>query len=97
VVRDTQDALPVGVVYIAPSVTTFWNVNPSFRVYEADAQSWELLNFEQYHMNMTRANADGAITWELFYDALSLWQIGDLSPQSWQLVRPCCECDHETD
>ena len=29
-----QDDVPVGTVYIAPSVTTYFNRNPAFRVYQ---------------------------------------------------------------
>lgn len=90
VVRDVTDKTPVGVVYIAPSLTTFWNVNPSFRVYEMAADTWNVVSLSQYHMNMTRANAEGHITWERFYDAATLWGIPDLTPASWQLVRLLC-------
>jgi sphingomyelin phosphodiesterase len=36
-----SSARPLGVFYIAPSVTTFTNHNPSFRVYEYDAAAGE--------------------------------------------------------
>ena len=61
-------------------------------MYELDPVSWDVLNFQQYHMNMTRCNAEGHITWELFYDAKELWNIPDLTPQSWQVVRVVCVC-----
>ena len=89
VIRDVTDTLPIATVYIAPSMTTFWNVNPSFRLYELDERSWQVLDYWQYHMNVTASNAAGAITWELFYQASRLWGMSDLSPTSWQAVPLC--------
>jgi len=87
VMRDFQtDSTPVNTIYIAPSVTTFWDINPSFRIYELDRVSWQVKNYIQYHMNITRANEEGKPTWEIYYDALSNYDIPDCSPQSWQSV-----------
>lgn len=74
---------PVNVMYIAPSATTFTNENPSFRVFELDPDTYETLNYYQYHLNITRANAEDKATWELFYDAKSAYGLPDLSPASW--------------
>lgn len=87
VMRDYETrSIPVSTVYIAPSVTTFWDVNPSFRVYELDADSWHVANYVQYHLNITRANDEGYPTWEVYYDAQSAYDIPDCSPASWQRV-----------
>lgn len=92
VFSDPSTGAAAGTYYCAPSVTTFTNHNPSFRIYEADAATFTLRNFQQYHMNLTRANLEGAITWELFYDAAQVWGIQDISPASWQKVCWLCCC-----
>ena len=54
-----QDADGVyGVVLIAPSVTPYGHINPSFRVFTMDADSKKLLGYEQYYLNLTLANGN---------------------------------------
>ncbi len=54
-----QDALGVyGVVLVSPSVTPFGHINPSFRIFTMDASSMQLLDYTQYHLNLTRANGN---------------------------------------
>jgi len=75
---------PTGVVFIAPSLTTFSNLNPSFRVFEADSDTHTILNYYQYRLNLTKwnKNTTGPLSWDLAYDALSAYQLPDLSPAS---------------
>ncbi|XP_076130134.1 sphingomyelin phosphodiesterase [Alosa pseudoharengus] len=51
---------PLGVSYIAPSVTTFVNLNPGYRVYYVDGNypdsSRFVLDHETYILNLTEAN-----------------------------------------
>eukprot|EP00698_Gefionella_okellyi_P022364 TRINITY_DN7403_c0_g1_i1.p1 TRINITY_DN7403_c0_g1~~TRINITY_DN7403_c0_g1_i1.p1 ORF type:complete len:572 (-),score=106.93 TRINITY_DN7403_c0_g1_i1:145-1860(-) len=87
VVKDVlTDQIPIGMVYVSPAVTTFSNINPSYRIYEVDPATYTVLDYEQWHMNLTRANAEGTPTWELFYRASQLFSLQDLSPQSWNVV-----------
>ena len=54
-----QDADGVyGVALIAPSVTPYGHINPSFRVFTMDTDSKELLGYEQYYLNLTLANGN---------------------------------------
>jgi sphingomyelin phosphodiesterase len=39
--------VPFGMAYIAPSLTTFVHINPSYRIYEMDAKTFEVLDYIQ--------------------------------------------------
>ncbi|CAG8558563.1 7134_t:CDS:2 [Acaulospora morrowiae] len=74
---------PVGVAYLAPSVTSFKNVNPAFRVYEVDKNSKQIVNHYTYSMDLKEANRNDKPEWKLLYDAKSLYRLEDLQPKSW--------------
>jgi len=81
-VSDTNEALTM--LYVAPSVTTFYARNPSFRVYQYNTTSFEVVDYYQFFFNMTKANSeDTEPTWELSYSAKSQYQLYDLSANSW--------------
>ncbi|KAL5004230.1 hypothetical protein ScPMuIL_017686 [Solemya velum] len=71
-----------GVSFIAPSVTPFGGTNPSFRVYYLDEITHELLDYDQYRMNLDAAN-DGSPMVELVYSAMDEYDLPDMSAQSW--------------
>ena len=76
-----------GPVLITPSVTTFPQQNPSFRVYTIDSETFEMLDYDQYFLNITKANIlarEGKLPqFELNYSARELYQLKDLSAESW--------------
>ena len=45
-----------GVALVAPPVTPYPAVNPSFRVFTMDPNSLMLTGYQQYHLNLTKAN-----------------------------------------
>ena len=45
-----------GVALVSPPVTTYPAVNPSFRVFTMDPDSLMLMGYQQYHLNLTKAN-----------------------------------------
>lgn len=66
IVKDNAgNSLLVSVVN--PSATTLFNVNPSFRVYEMDPNSYEILDFIDYRLNVTKSNEERKAHW---YEAL---------------------------
>ncbi|KAK3098121.1 hypothetical protein FSP39_016346 [Pinctada imbricata] len=71
-----------GVLFIAPSVTTYSKTNPSFRMYHLDGSSYQLLDYEQYFMNLTAANDFGNISMKKLYSAQSEYNLTDMSPES---------------
>ncbi|XP_046574679.1 sphingomyelin phosphodiesterase A-like [Haliotis rubra] len=82
-ITDPNDpSRPSGVVFIAPSVTTQARTNPSHRVYQLDRETFHVMDYDQYYINLTKANAEGVATLQLSYSARSEYDIPDLSPQS---------------
>ncbi|CAG8524108.1 15455_t:CDS:2 [Acaulospora colombiana] len=81
-VQTTQKE-PVGVAYLAPSVTSFKNMNPAFRLYEIDKSTKQIVNHYTYSMDLRAANRDDKPEWKLLYDAKSLYGLEDLQPKSW--------------
>ena len=59
-----------GVVLTAPSLTTYSFQNPSFRIYEMDSDTKVMLDYFQYRLNLTEANAqEGEPQWKVAYTA----------------------------
>lgn len=50
-----------GVVMVAPSVTPYGHINPSFRLYSMDRQTYQLQSYQQYNLNLTLANGEPCI------------------------------------
>jgi sphingomyelin phosphodiesterase len=63
----------VGVAYIAGSITTFSHGNPNYRIYNVDGiynnSSFQVLDHENYFMNLTDANINMKTTWQREYSA----------------------------
>lgn len=83
---------PLGVVFIAPSVTTFVGLNPGYRVYYVDGNyqgsSRLVLDHETYIMNLTEANHSPWAPhspqkdpkWTLLYRATEAYGLSTLFP-----------------
>ena len=73
---------PVGIVYTAPSLTTSNFFHPSFRVFEIDSNTKQLIDYVQYRLNITKANLDPIPSnkpkWDIAYRASEEFQARDL-------------------
>ena len=65
--------------YIAPSLSTIEGGNPSFRIYTIDSNTKNIIDYEQYRMNLTEANEKGEATWHLSHKATELFNVTDLT------------------
>jgi len=74
---------PVMSTFFAGSCTPYSNENPGFRVLEIDSVTKALIDYTEYYVNLTRANLDGAPTWQMLYKARSAYGLADMSPTSW--------------
>ncbi|XP_074467927.1 sphingomyelin phosphodiesterase [Sebastes fasciatus] len=86
---------PLGVAFIAPSVTTYINLNPGFRVYYVDGNyqgsSRLVLDHETYILNLTEVNhspeAPGSPEqnpkWTLLYRATEAYGLTSLFPSDY--------------
>merc|ERR1711970_436993 len=93
---DTEDnSRAVNFGFVAPSVTTFTDLNPAYRIYTVDAgyegASYRVLESETYIFDMTAANMAGQDVqpeWYKLYTATQDLNMDNLFPQSWDtLVR----------
>ncbi|XP_039913150.1 sphingomyelin phosphodiesterase [Hirundo rustica] len=86
---------PVSIAFIAPSVTTYINLNPGYRVYEVagsyPGSSHAVLDHETFILNLTEANAAPPGTpprWQRLYGARTAYGLPTAFPADWdRLVR----------
>ena len=76
------DGDPTVVSYLTPAGAPL-NQNPGFRSYSFDKSSLDILDYDQYYLNLDKANAAGVMQWELEYSARSYFGLDDLTPASW--------------
>ncbi|XP_073468770.1 sphingomyelin phosphodiesterase [Aquarana catesbeiana] len=79
---------PLSVAYIAPSVTTFIDLNPGYRVYQIDGEypnsSHVVLDHETYILNLTEANKKKEEPrWTFLYSALNTYGMKSAYPSDW--------------
>ena len=77
---------PISVAWLTSSITPYHNVNPSVRkyYYDSGSSSKELLNYEVYYMNLSKANLDGVMEWEFEYSPLESYvNVTDMKPATW--------------
>ena len=61
--------------YIAPSLSTSDGGNPSFRIYTIDSNTKNIIDYEQYRLNLTEANEKGEANWYLSHKATELFNV----------------------
>ncbi|XP_017599951.1 PREDICTED: sphingomyelin phosphodiesterase [Corvus brachyrhynchos] len=84
---------PVSVAFVAPSVTTYINLNPGYRVYEVagsyPGSSHAVLDHETFILNLTEANAAPPGTpppWQRLYSAREAYGLPTAFPADWDLL-----------
>uniref|UniRef100_A0A8D2Q7P7 Sphingomyelin phosphodiesterase n=1 Tax=Varanus komodoensis TaxID=61221 RepID=A0A8D2Q7P7_VARKO len=85
-----QDTLsrPLGIAFVAPSVTTYYNLNPGYRVYHLDGiypgSSYQVLDHETFILNLTLANVPGTSPrWQRLYGARETYGFPAAFPADW--------------
>ena len=71
----------ININYIAPSLTSNEGdgLNPSFRQYIIDSNTKQVIDYEQYRLNLTEANLKGQANWYLSHLATELFNVSDLT------------------
>ena len=78
---------PAGVLNVAPSLTTYSNKNPSFRVIEFDSVTKKMVNIHQYRLPLYKYNNSTAKpTFEKAYSMKEEYGLPDLSSKSFQVI-----------
>jgi len=93
-----NDSSPVGVIYIAPSLTTYSKLNPSFRIFEVDSETNQIVDYKQYRLNLTKWNqhTTGDIEWDLAYSFLDEYNLNDTSYASVDALADRIKSDNNT-
>uniref|UniRef100_A0A0N4ZDC5 Sphingomyelin phosphodiesterase n=1 Tax=Parastrongyloides trichosuri TaxID=131310 RepID=A0A0N4ZDC5_PARTI len=90
---------PYHVNYVAPSLTTFSNSNPAYRVYTVDGNyegsSFTIIESETYYANLTETSETKPPEWKLEYKLKEEYGMNDLSPESFHNVTVKFEHDLE--
>jgi len=88
--------IPSNVAYIAPSVTPYYGLNPSYRLYTVSATG-VMLDHHTWIMDLAQANTNPYEDppWFLLYSAKSSYQMSSLSPLSWQEVVDRLQTDRD--
>ncbi|CAM9514869.1 unnamed protein product [Lampetra fluviatilis] len=81
---------PLGVAYLSPSVTTYWDLNPGYRVYEIDGDRNDstraVLDHHTYYLDLEEANRLDRPTWRLLYSARKAYGMEALGPADWDAL-----------
>jgi hypothetical protein len=77
---------PLASLFVAPSMTTFQNYNPSVRMYEYSSTEKAVTNYVQYFSNITQNNEQGFVSYTYGYDFQTLYNVTDMSPQTFANV-----------
>lgn len=85
--------------YVGPSLTTFSNLNPSFRVFKVDADTNEIIDYTQYRLDLTKYNQLGPdvnLEWDVAYTFKQEYGVPDMSPASMQTLWDKFSADYTT-
>lgn len=78
----------IGMAYLSPSVTTFREVNPAFRLYHTDPDTGTIVDHRTYFLNITEANQmldeKRKPKWKLEYTARDSYRLQSMAPQEWE-------------
>ena len=74
-----DDSKIISMNYVAPPLTTYSHHYPSFRVFDIDSSTMNLIDYRQYRLNVTDANQKGEADWFLAYTASEFYDVKDLS------------------
>lgn len=83
--------------YVAPSLTTFSNLQPSFRVFTVDTDTNELVDYTQYRLDLDKWNQAGPEAtpeWDVAYTFKNYYGAADLSAKSMQTIYDSFQADY---
>jgi len=85
VIRDfNTSTIPITMQFIAPSVTTYTDVNPTYRVYTYDRTDGTVIDYDMFTADIPKANKNNKILWEHTYSFLEAYGLETLTPDSAQ-------------
>jgi hypothetical protein len=72
----------VGIGMVNPSLTTYAYLYPTFRVYDMNEFTHDLIDYTQYHLDLPKVNKELKAEWEVSYKFSEFYGVPDLSIQS---------------
>ena len=69
----------ININYIAPPLTTYPGRNPSFRQFILDSNTKNVIDYQQYRLNLTDANLKREANWYIVYNATQMFKVNDLT------------------
>ncbi|CDW80649.1 saposin b domain-containing protein [Stylonychia lemnae] len=79
-VNAVKSGKPIGVQYWSGSVSTFSEINPSFRVFEFDLETFLPVKISTYFLNLEEENPK----WNFHHEMTDVYGMKDLSPSSFR-------------
>jgi len=76
---------PINIAYIGPSVTTYYGLNPTYRIYEVSGETGMVLDHETWYMDLHEAN-HGSFkepVWRKLYSVKEAYKFPSLDPVVW--------------
>merc|ERR1712203_130776 len=70
--------------YISPSMTTYTNQNPSFRMYTMDSETNQVVDYTQYRLRLDDSNKYKRALWEVAYEFKAEYGLADTTKASMQ-------------
>jgi sphingomyelin phosphodiesterase len=82
--RGVYNNKPTRIQFVSPSITTYTNKNPSFRIYEADTDTKLVTDYTQYRLNLTKANEnpESLPLYDIAYTFKSQYNVTNLNPST---------------
>lgn len=93
---NNRGTAPLSVLFTAPSVSTFEELNPAYRIYSVNPTDWEILDFDTYFLNLSNTKTSKeSPKWEFLYSAKDEYNLKDLSATEWNELIKRIERDPE--
>ena len=77
-----EDKVPLSVQFGTSSLGTGGGKNPSFRIFEHDAETMLPVEIHRHYMNLTKSNEDKVAQWGYLYATKEEYNLPDFSPQT---------------
>jgi len=74
----------IGVSHVNPSLTTYTFRTPTFRVYEMNAETFELMDYVQYSMDLEKSNKEGIPHWKESHRFTKYYEVPNMSVRSYK-------------
>ncbi|KAL3265353.1 hypothetical protein HHI36_009561 [Cryptolaemus montrouzieri] len=82
--NESEPTEAINVAFNGASLVTFTDNNPSYKIYDIDANTFEVLNFEEWTFNLTSANLQpdkSTVDWYKLYSFKEAYGLPSLKPE----------------